>query len=48
MNGHLKTGVTYSEQTIAKELGISKSPVREALIDLQLKGFITITSQDRI
>ena len=42
MKGHLKTGVTYSEQTIAKALGISKSPVREALIDLQLKGFITI------
>ena len=41
-NGNLKTGITYSEKTIAKELGISKSPVREALIDLQLKGFITI------
>jgi len=42
INGNLKTGITYSEKTLAKELGISKSPVREALIDLQLKGFITI------
>ncbi|MBI5579059.1 MAG: GntR family transcriptional regulator [Deltaproteobacteria bacterium] len=42
VNGNLKTGITYSEKTLAKELGISKSPVREALIDLQLKGFITI------
>ena len=42
IKGNLKTGITYSEKTLAKELGISKSPVREALIDLQLKGFITI------
>jgi DNA-binding GntR family transcriptional regulator len=42
INGVLKTGTTYSEKELAKKFGISKSPVREALIDLQLKGFITI------
>jgi DNA-binding GntR family transcriptional regulator len=42
INGILKTGTTYSEKELAKKFGISKSPVREALIDLQLKGFITI------
>jgi DNA-binding GntR family transcriptional regulator len=42
INGILKTGTTYSEKELAKKFGISKSPVREALIDLQIKGFITI------
>jgi DNA-binding GntR family transcriptional regulator len=32
----------YSEQAIARELGISKTPVREALINLASKGFVTI------
>jgi DNA-binding GntR family transcriptional regulator len=32
----------YSEQAIARELGISKTPVREALIDLASKGFVAI------
>ena len=32
----------YSEQAIARELGISKTPVREALIKLASKGFVTI------
>jgi len=31
----------YSEQAIARELGISKTPVREALINLASKGFVT-------
>jgi DNA-binding GntR family transcriptional regulator len=38
----LTPGVFYSEQAIARELGISKTPVREALINLASKGFITI------
>jgi DNA-binding GntR family transcriptional regulator len=32
----------YSEQAIARELGISKTPVREALINLAAKGFVEI------
>jgi DNA-binding GntR family transcriptional regulator len=38
----LRPGAIYSEQAIARELGISKTPVREALIKLTSKGFVTI------
>lgn len=38
----LSPGAVYSEQAIAMELGISKTPVREALINLASKGFVTI------
>lgn len=37
----LLPGDTYNEQVLAKELGISKTPVREALLDLSHKGFVT-------
>lgn len=37
----LVLGKVYNEQGLAKELGISKTPVREALLDLSIKGFIT-------
>ena len=35
----LESGSIYSEQAIARELGISKTPVHHALIDLAAKGF---------
>jgi len=38
----LKPGVLYTELAIAKQLGISKTPVREALINLSSRGFVTI------
>ncbi len=37
----LLPGQIYNEQKLAKELGISKTPVREALLDLSHKGFVT-------
>jgi len=37
----LVPGKIYNEQALAKELGISKTPVREALLDLASKGFVT-------
>ena len=38
----LKSGEIYNEKGLAHELGISKTPVREALLDLAGKGFLTI------
>lgn len=36
----LKSGEIYNEKGLAQELGISKTPVREALLELSTKGFI--------
>lgn len=41
LSGDLKPGVLYSEPEIAKQLGISRTPVREALLDLSSRGFVT-------
>ena len=41
LNGRLKPGILYKEQGIANELGISKTPVREALLELVGRGFVT-------
>jgi len=41
LDGHLKPGVLYNEQGIASKLGISKTPVREALLELAGRGFVT-------
>jgi DNA-binding GntR family transcriptional regulator len=38
----LKPSVVYSEQAIARELGISKTPVHQALTDLENKKFVTL------
>jgi len=35
-------GSIYSEQAVAKEMGMSKTPVHQALLDLENKGFLTI------
>lgn len=35
-------GNIYSEQAVAREMGMSKTPVHQALLDLENKGFVTI------
>ena len=42
MRNELFPGNIYSEQAIAKEMGMSKTPVHQALLDLENKGFVTI------
>ena len=37
----LKTGEIYSESNLAQDLGVSRTPVREALINLSSQGFVT-------
>ena len=38
----LECKAIYSEQAIAKELGISKTPVHQALTDLESRGFVKV------
>lgn len=45
VGGHLKMGQLLSERVISEELGVSKSPVREALAQLRDEGLITIEPQ---
>jgi DNA-binding GntR family transcriptional regulator len=40
LSQRLKPGEIYNEKRLAEELGISKTPVREALLELSAKGFI--------
>ena len=42
MRNELLPGNIYSEQAVAKEMGMSKTPVHQALLDLENKGFVTI------
>lgn len=37
-----RVGAVYSQEAICSELGISRTPVREALIELQKEGYISI------
>ena len=41
-NGDLTPGSTINIGEIAKQLGISKTPLRDALIHLECEGFVTI------
>ena len=36
-----RIGAIYSQESICKELGISKTPLREALLELQTDGYVT-------
>ena len=45
VNGKLKMGQVLSERVISEELGVSKSPVREALAQLRDEGLVTIEPQ---
>ena len=40
--GFLLPGSTINIGEIAKQLGISKTPLRDALIHLEMEGFVTI------
>lgn len=45
IGGELKMGQALSERGISDELGVSKSPVREALAQLRDEGLVTIEPQ---
>ncbi len=40
LTGDLKPGEIYNEMALAKELGISRTPVREALLELSAQGLV--------
>src|SRR5271154_3652655 len=44
-DGAIVHGVLYSEKEIAERLGISRTPVREALIELAREGLVTVAPQ---
>ena len=41
LSGKLKCGEIYQEIGLAQQLGISRTPVREALLELSTRGFVT-------
>jgi len=45
IDGRLRLGAGLSENTLAAELGISKTPVREALQQLKLEGLVEVQPQ---
>jgi len=45
IDGTLTMGQTLSERSLSEELGVSKSPVREALAQLRDEGLVTIEPQ---
>ena len=45
IDGTLKMGQVLSERKISEELGVSKSPVREALAQLREEGLVLIEAQ---
>jgi len=42
MRKELLPGTIYSEQAVAKEMGMSKTPAHQALLDLSNKGFVSL------
>ena len=40
LNGEYKDGESLSELRISKEMGVSRTPVREALMQLELEGLV--------
>ena len=42
LNGHYKHGDELRETAVGKEIGVSRTPVREALRQLELEGLVTI------
>jgi DNA-binding GntR family transcriptional regulator len=45
IRGNFELGEALSENTLAAELGVSKTPVREALLQLKLEGLVDIQPQ---
>ncbi|MDH2424022.1 GntR family transcriptional regulator [Sphaerisporangium sp. TRM90804] len=43
LSGRIKPGETLVERRLAEQLGVSKTPVREALIGLAASGLVTIS-----
>ncbi len=41
LSGQMSAGAVYNEKVLAKGLGISRTPVREALIELASQGLVT-------
>lgn len=41
LSGQLKPGEVYNENGLATELGISRTPVHEALVELSIQGLVT-------
>lgn len=42
MDNRLEAGQSYLEQALAEELGVSRTPLREAALRLESEGFVTI------
>jgi DNA-binding GntR family transcriptional regulator len=45
VRGEFELGAPLSENTLAAELGVSKTPVREALLRLKMEGLVSILPQ---
>jgi DNA-binding GntR family transcriptional regulator len=45
LDGRLRLGESLSENALAAELGISKTPVREALLRLKIEGLVDVQPQ---
>lgn len=45
IDGRMRLGAGLSENVLAAELGISKTPVREALMQLKLEGLVEVQPQ---
>lgn len=45
IDGRVRLGAGLSEQSLAAELGISKTPVREALLQLKQEGLVQVQPQ---
>jgi DNA-binding GntR family transcriptional regulator len=45
LNNELTTDVVYNEKSLAKDLGISRTPVREALLELSSKRLVKFLPQ---
>ena len=48
LDGKLKPGERLLEETIARELGISRSPVRQALQDMERQGIVIIVPRKSV
>jgi DNA-binding GntR family transcriptional regulator len=40
LTGQLRSGSVVSEASLAKEIGVSRTPVREAIRQLQIEGLV--------
>src|SRR3990170_4844269 len=41
LSGQMTSGEIYNEMALAKEMGVSRTPVREALLELASQGLVT-------